>query len=311
MKDPFDAPGQARLARLEEQLRLLLPLSPLEGAQRLSEALEYELRSGGKRVRPLLTLDSAEIFGVPENDALRLACAVEYLHLASVILDDLPSMDDAQTRRHLPALHVVFGEAIATLAALSLYARAFEILAEWPVLAREAARAVGSEGMIGGQAADLCGRHADRLAKTTPLIRFALSAPARLARANAAAIAAIEEFGELLGQAYQLCDDLLDALATEDRTGKTAHQDLRHNRPALAPGAGPRELYAHLRALVRRAVATVRGGLPPCAASGRLIGFAAWLERQAGELFHGDRADPAHCLRAGAGCGQRDPLAEG
>lgn len=303
MRDPFDALRSSKLSRLEEELRARLPVCGFEGAQRLDEALQYELRTGGKRVRPLLALASADLFDVPEDEALRLACAIEYLHLASVILDDLPCMDDAQVRRHLPALHVAFGEAIATLAALSLFARAFELLAPWPALVTEAARAVGSEGMIGGQVADLSGEHRGRLRKTSPLIRFALAAPARLADAPAAVVHTMEEFGELLGEAYQLRDDLLDALATEGETGKTAHQDARHRRQAMPPGDGPAELYERLRGLVARAVGIVSERLPGGPAASLLVAFAAWLEHESGELFDPNRSGPAHCVRAGGGGG--------
>lgn len=285
MRDPFDNLCSAKLRRLEEELRARLPVSPLKGARRLNEALQYEIRSGGKRVRPLLALASADLFGVPEDDAFRVACGVEYLHLASVILDDLPCMDDAQMRRHMPALHVAFGEAIAMLAALSLFARAFEILAPWPELVKEAGRAVGSEGMIGGQMADLSGEHRGRLRKTSPLIRFALAAPPRLAGVPAALVGAMEEFGELLGEAYQIRDDLLDELATERDTGKTARQDVRHRRQAMAPGTGPRELYERLRELVAGAVAVVRERLPEGPASSQLAAFAVWLEHESGALF--------------------------
>jgi len=213
------------LPRIEAQLRARLPLSSFEGADRLNEALRYAVNSGGKRIRPLLTLLSSEICGIPAGDADALACAVEYLHLASVIFDDLPAMDDARMRRHLPALHLAFGEGVATLAALSLYARAFEILAGWPALVTEAARAVGAEGMAGGQAADLGGVHSARLRKTAPLICLALQGPAHAAGAGQDELAALAELGELLGEAYQILDDLLDALAAESETGKTAGQE--------------------------------------------------------------------------------------
>ncbi|MCS7316391.1 MAG: polyprenyl synthetase family protein, partial [Bryobacterales bacterium] len=214
-------------------------------------------------------------------------------------------------RRHLPVLHAVFGEAMATLTAIALFARAFELLAPWPALVEEAARVVGSDGMIGGQAADLSGTAADRLRKTSPLIRFAVTAPARLASASADVLSAVEEFGELLGQAYQMRDDLLDALATEARTGKTAQQDLRHHRSVLAPGEVPLHLYQKLRGAVARAIAIARQHFPQRPAAGELAAFALWLEQGTAELFYGDRSHPPHCLHPRGGGGQRDPLASG
>lgn len=311
MNDPMDTLRATKLARLEAELRHLLPLSHLEGAQRLNEALEYGIRSGGKRLRPLLALGVSEIFDLPEGEALRLAGAIEYLHLASVILDDLPAMDDARTRRHLPALHVVFGEAIATLAALSFYTRAFEILAAWPTLVAEAARVAGSDGMIGGQAADLCGAHDSRLHKTAPLIRFAVAAPARIAGAPASQIAVLDEFGELVGEAYQLCDDLLDLLAAESQTGKTSDQDRRHRRQSFTPEFSARDAYEEIRRLTARATAKVRLELPGGETRVLLAEFASWLEQQAGELMHGDSSAAADGGPTGSGSFQRGPLAQG
>jgi len=303
MRSPFSAFQASKLPLIEAELHARLPLSSLEGTQRLNQALRYAVRSGGKRLRPLLALLAAQIFALPSPLALALACAVEYLHLSSVILDDLPAMDDAQMRRHLPALHLAFDEAVAILAALALYTRAFELLAPWPALVEQAARAVGSEGMIAGQAADLAGVRPTRLRKTAPLFRLALRAPAEAAAASAEQIAGLENFGELVGRAYQLCDDLLDALAAESVTGKTGDQDRRHGRDALSPEFGAPEALRELNELIAQARAALRRSLPPCSACEVLADFARSLERRAAELVHGHDAAVADGGCPGAGGG--------
>jgi farnesyl diphosphate synthase len=277
----------ARLPLIERELRACLPRSPLQGAERLNQALDYTVNSGGKRIRPLLTLMVAEIFPLPPAIALCLACAVEFLHLSSVIFDDLPSMDDARTRRHAPALHVAFDEAIAILTALALYATAFEIFSPWPALVERAARTTGSQGMIGGQAADLSGVRPTRLRKTAPLFALAVTAPALAGGASPDELATLEAFGDSLGEAYQLCDDLLDALASESLTGKTAGQDLRHGRHALGDDFTPEKAFQRLRELIGQAQRLLRRGLPPCPGRDLLEDFPQWIERRAAELKHG------------------------
>jgi len=299
------------LPLIEEQLRRQLPESSLQGTERLNEALRYAISSGGKRCRPLLTLITAQAFQAPPGTALQTACAVEYLHLSSVILDDLPAMDDAKMRRHLPALHLAFDEATAILAAMALYARAFETFASFPGIIREAAEAVGCNGMTGGQAADLRGVAGTRLMKTTPLVRLALLAGARAGNAPPEQIAVLGEFGGLVGEAYQLRDDLLDALASEAATGKTGCQDSRHNRRALTPEHGVPAVFGRLESLVECAIQTLRAGFRPCLEAELLCEFAGTLRKQAMVLVHGDDADFSDCGVAGAGGGQRRPLAAG
>jgi len=299
----------AKLPLIEDELRACLPLSPLQGAERLNQALEYAVNSGGKRIRPLLTLMVAEIFPSPPAVALRLACAVEFLHLSSVIFDDLPSMDDAPTRRHVPALHVAFDEAVATLAALALYARAFRILSPWPALVERAACATGSEGMIGGQAADLSGVRPTRLHKTAPLFVLAVVAPAEVAGAAGSELEALDCFGQFLGEAYQLCDDLLDALASESLTGKTAGQDLRHGRPVLGADFTPEHALRRLQELTCQARRALEQGLPPCLGRDLLDEFARWIERRAVELKHGHFAALADGGHSGPRGGERGALA--
>lgn len=233
---------------VEAALRQHLPLSQQPHAARLNAALEYALFPGGKRWRPLLTLLGASLTGARTDDALAAACAMEYLHTSSLILDDLPAMDDAPLRRGQPALHVVYGESVALLAALALLNEAYALLARgaqangFPEaalqLVEEATRCIGSDGMIGGQAVDLallghgqsCHALESRNLKTTALMRLTMNAGALSCGASAREAQALAFFGDALGMAYQICDDLLDEVGETALLGKPAKQDARHAR---------------------------------------------------------------------------------
>lgn len=232
-----------------------LPRSAQPHARRLNDALQYALFPGGKRWRPLLTLLGAQIIGAPPGAALPAACAMEYLHTSSLIFDDLPAMDDAAVRRGRATLHRVFGEGVALLAGLALLNESYVLLsraaqqqaddesAAW--LVAEAARCIGTDGMIGGQAVDLVLQGAgqgpaalvSRNLKTTALMRLTLSAGA-LAGGAAEDAVVLAEFGEALGMAYQIGDDLLDELAGSAQSGKPAQQDARHGRSSYVAELG-------------------------------------------------------------------------
>ena len=237
----------SRREQIEEALWLRLPVSTLGRAGRLNEALEYAVFPGGKRLRPALALLASELAGASHEQGLAVACAAEFLHSSSLILDDLPSMDDASLRRKRPALHLVFGEGLALLASVALLNHSYALLAEAAstggphasaALLREAARCVGSDGMVGGQAVDLLTRagetDADTLAcrelKTVALMRLLMTAGAFACGAGAGDTRALAEFGECLGRAYQLCDDVLDETQGCEVTGKPVRQDARHLR---------------------------------------------------------------------------------
>src|SRR5215510_3260320 len=142
---------------IEAALEQSLPLSARHGVERLNEALRAAVFPGGKRWRPILTLLGTMTAGGSAQSALPIACAIEFLHTSSLILDDLPAMDDAQLRRGRAALHLIYGEGLAMLAALALLNQAYALLARAGTgrLTEEAARCIGTDGMIGGQAADL------------------------------------------------------------------------------------------------------------------------------------------------------------
>ncbi|HSE98629.1 MAG TPA: polyprenyl synthetase family protein [Blastocatellia bacterium] len=233
---------------IDEALAEQLPLSSQRGAEQLNSALEYAVFPGGKRLRPVLTLIATALVGGSLDRAMPAACAVEFLHTSSLILDDLPAMDDADLRRNRAALHRVYGEDIATLAALALLNRAYVLFAQagGAHLLSEAARAIGEDGMIGGQAADLESRTrggsvemlASRSLKTTALMRLTLSAGAIACEASDQDRVALAEFGECLGAAYQIRDDLLDKLGDSDLAGKTVGQDERHLRHSFTAALG-------------------------------------------------------------------------
>jgi geranylgeranyl diphosphate synthase, type II len=233
---------------IEAALEQSLPLSARYGAERLNEALRSAVFPGGKRWRPILTLLGTMTAGGPAQSALPIACAIEFLHTSSLILDDLPAMDDAQLRRGRAALHLIYGEGLAMLAALALLNQAYALLARAGTgrLTAEAARCIGTEGMIGGQAADLDIRasrgnsHAldSRQLKTTALARLTIIAGAVAYGADEQDVAALARYGECIGAAYQICDDLLDELGESGTIGKNVGQDARHLRSTFTAQFG-------------------------------------------------------------------------
>lgn len=239
----------------------------------LRAALAWVVRAPGKGVRMALVQASALRFGLPAGKAERLACAVEYFHLASLVLDDLPAMDDAQSRRGQPCVHRVHGEAAAILAALTLinrgYALTDEALAAAPARVRRAARGwvdrcLGLSGLVGGQARDLAfdprtatARDVARIAaaKTGALFALSVFLPAELGRPAPAERRALRALCVYWGQLYQLEDDVSDALAAEAVAGKTTGRDRALGRPNLVHALGlpaARHRQRRLGALLRR-----------------------------------------------------------
>jgi geranylgeranyl diphosphate synthase type II len=256
MPDKLNAYVNQRRCLIEAALEKYLPLSSQPHAQRLNEALRYAVIPGGKRWRPVLTLLGAELVGAPARDAMLAACAMEFLHTSSIIFDDLPAMDDADMRRGVPALHRVFGEGVALLAALALLNESYGLLARAAYkngrcetsaqLIIEAAKCVGGNGMIGGQAVDLALRGAgqgtdalySRNLKTMALMRLTMRAGAVAGGAGEDDAMALGDFGESLGMAYQICDDLLDELGGDAELGKPVRQDARHRRSTCVTELG-------------------------------------------------------------------------
>jgi geranylgeranyl diphosphate synthase type II len=252
-------------ARVDRRLADLLP--PAEaGPGRLAEAARYALLAPGKRFRPMLTLLAAEAFGAADGTALDAACAIEMVHAASLILDDLPSMDDAALRRGRPTPHKVFGEATAILAAIGLLNRAYGVIAADPALsptradlARKLSDAVGFEGLVAGQARDLYDRDLTRSPaeidllnhqKTGVLIMAAAEAGALAAGAAPTAVEAVGRFARELGLAFQIRDDLIDAEASPEAAGKDTGKDAGMTTlvSALGHGGAAAAMNAHLAA---------------------------------------------------------------
>ncbi|HJB56203.1 MAG TPA: polyprenyl synthetase family protein [Candidatus Flavonifractor intestinipullorum] len=237
---------QQDCARVEEWLRTCF--MGREPRADLYDAMRYSLLAGGKRLRPVLLLESCRMCGGDVEGALPFACAVEMLHTYSLIHDDLPAMDNDDLRRGRPTNHKVYGEATAILAGDGLLTAAFETMLEHGgdlpaprVLAAAAClgRAAGARGMVGGQALDMAGEgHALALAdveelqrlKTGALIAAAAEMGCILAGGGAEARAAVRRYAEKLGLAFQIRDDMLDVEGDEATLGKPIGSDAENEK---------------------------------------------------------------------------------
>ncbi|NIA70129.1 polyprenyl synthetase family protein [Pelagibius litoralis] len=237
---------QDALASQGETISALLDrlLPPVEGPRgRVVEAMRYSALSGGKRLRPFLVRESARLFDVPEERALRAGAAIEMIHCYSLIHDDLPAMDDSDLRRGRPTAHVAYDEATAILAGDGLLTEAFTVLGDPQThdsaavrieLVRHLAAAAGAAGMVGGQMIDMspARAHLDlagishlQSLKTGALILFSCEAGAILAQAPDTARKALVGYAQDLGLAFQIADDILDAESTPEALGKPTGQD--------------------------------------------------------------------------------------
>lgn len=242
-------------ARLLDALDRHLPTNAHAEAA-LQAALRQLAAYPGKLVRAQLALIGAEYHGWPAESAEKLACAIEFFHVASLVLDDLPCMDNAETRRGQPCVHRRHGEATAILASLALINRAYGLAGEAflraPRAARTAAvacldRTLGSAGLVGGQAWDLAFAHTDRssrtvariaAAKTGALFELTVLLPATAARASAAERHWLRALCVYWGLQFQAADDLRDVLLTSVAAGKTTQRDQLMARPNLALALG-------------------------------------------------------------------------
>jgi geranylgeranyl pyrophosphate synthase len=239
----------------------LPPPGPEDGG--IAEAMRYTALSSGKRIRPVVLLAVAESYSAPTSRSMRTACAVEMVHACSLILDDLPCMDDAELRRGRPTNHRVYGEDKAILAAFGLLNLAYGIVASDPSLSDDVragvasllSEALGTQGLIGGQALDLtpspAGRNLHELEqihsrKTGSLFIASVELGALLGKAPETERLALMQFAKNLGLAYQIVDDLLDATSEPGATGKDSHRDYRGNFVALSGIDGARRLAEEL-----------------------------------------------------------------
>jgi geranylgeranyl pyrophosphate synthase len=247
---------------VEESLRRLLPEETGDDGS-VTQAMRYSLLAGGKRIRPAALLAAARLYGTPRERVLSAACAVEMIHAASLILDDLPCMDDAELRRGQATSHRVFGEARAILAAFGLLNLAYQTVSSDSMIPESSrsrvsellGRAVGIQGLIGGQALDLAldpsGTDLDELErihsrKTGSLFIVSMEIGAILSKAPEAERESLVLFAKNLGLAYQIVDDLLDATGDSESTGKTTQADKRGNFISLAGVEGARRLVVEL-----------------------------------------------------------------
>ena len=234
---------------------------------RLLEAMRYAVLNGGKRLRPFLLMEMADLFGANGEAPLRAGSALECVHCYSLVHDDLPAMDDDDLRRGKPTLHKAFDEATAILAGDSLLTIAFDILADnrqcdaaiTAELVVMLARAAGVGGMVGGQILDLDGEGQSvttaeislmQSMKTGALIRFACEAGAVIAKADAKDRKAAIEFGKSIGEAFQLADDILDVTATTESLGKKSAKDSVRGKPTLVAQIGLEESRKRARKLL-------------------------------------------------------------
>ena len=260
------APEQGFEQRIEQlrhrvDTRLNQALTSTDGVpELLAEAMRYSVLGPGKRVRPLLSYASGELFGLAAKRVDAIAVAVELLHAYSLVHDDLPAMDDDDVRRGRPATHRKYGEAIAILAGDALQARAFEILCQDSAGSGASgtrvigwlARAAGPVGMVGGQVLDLQaeGRRVDEASlanihrrKTGELIRAAIMMPGELADTVPETIRILDVFAGNIGLAFQIRDDLLEVEAGSDAIGKSAGSDEKNQKstyPAILGEDGAR-----------------------------------------------------------------------
>ncbi|MDD3642077.1 MAG: polyprenyl synthetase family protein [Candidatus Krumholzibacteria bacterium] len=247
-----------------------------EAPASLHRAMRYAALGGGKRMRGVFCLEAHRLFGNPHpGDALLAACAVEFLHAYSLVHDDLPALDDDQTRRGRPSCHIAFGEAGAILAGDALQAYAFEILARCSdappgnvlVALRLLARTAGSRQLVGGQVADLEAEHsgADRVKvlfiherKTGALIAASLGIGATLAGCSREALDELMRSGGEIGLAFQIVDDLLDLTGSEEAVGKGLRKDVKKGKMTWPSCCGKAASRETARELVSTAIGRVK-----------------------------------------------------
>ena len=259
----------SRQKLIERALDRYLPKANTKPAT-LHRAMRYSLFAGGKRLRPILCLAAAEACGGKIGNALPLACAMECIHTYSLVHDDLPSMDDDDFRRGRPTCHKIFGDGIAILAGDALLTIAFEIVSnakptsryDTSILLREIAVAAGSQKLIAGQVADLEaeGKNVkrDQLQfihenKTAAILRSSVRLGAMSANADARKLSAITRFGQRLGLAFQIIDDILDVTQTSEILGKSAGKDVAAKKATYPAVIGLEKSRTEARRLTRQA----------------------------------------------------------
>lgn len=301
----FDERLAADAVAVEAMLAALLRSDPLPGEvtrpERLVEAVRYGVLGGGKRLRPALLIETARMFGVETAGVLRAAAALEMVHCYSLVHDDLPAMDDDDLRRGRPTVHRAFDEAAAILVGDTLLTYAFDVLADPAThadpriraeLVLRLARAAGQGGMAGGQMLDLEaeGRYASdgrpltlgadairrlQAMKTGALIAYAAEAGAILGGADDASVAQLRRYGDALGAAFQIADDILDVEASADALGKATGKDAARGKATLVGVLGLEAARAERDRLAALAIALLEGFGPEAKVLREAARFAA------------------------------------
>jgi len=263
-----------RSALVDKALGRFLPKATVKPAT-LHKAIRYSLFAGGKRLRPILALAAAEACGGSIEAAMPHACAVECIHTYSLIHDDLPCMDDDDLRRGRPTNHKVFGEGVAVLAGDALLTVAFEILShakptkryDMPAFIRELAVAAGSLWLIAGQVLDLEGEGKPtsprdlkfiHQSKTAALLTASIRLGAMSANAPEGKLKALTDFGQALGLAFQVIDDILDVTQTSEKLGKSAGKDVAAQKATYPAVFGLDRSRAEAQRLTQVARAAVK-----------------------------------------------------
>jgi farnesyl diphosphate synthase len=268
----------------ESMLDRLLSTNILPGETarppRLVEAMRYAALGGGKRLRPFLVIETARLFGVEDEGALRTGAALEMIHCYSLVHDDLPAMDDDDLRRGRPTAHRAFDEATAILAGDALLTYAFDVIAD-PMthpdpavrseLVLKLARASGLGGMVGGQVLDLAAEQKSKqhteaavrqlqAMKTGALLLYAVNAGAILGGADEKQSEALSRYGAALGAAFQVADDILDEEGDEAALGKRAGKDAGRNKATLVASLGIDAARKRRDMLAQQAIAALKDG---------------------------------------------------
>ena len=278
------------LQLVDAALQRLLPAADT-APKSIHEAMRYSVFAGGKRIRPILCLESARIFSAEIEPALEPACALEFIHTYSLIHDDLPALDNDDLRRGKPTCHKKFGEAIAILAGDGLLTLAFETIGAAPVdaalrvaMVTEVAKSAGTmQGMVGGQVADLEAEGKPvgaktleyiHRSKTAALIRAAITVGAICAGASQEDVARLRRFGEAIGWAFQVTDDILDVEESSAALGKTAGKDIAQRKATYPAVFGLERSHEIANELSSKAIADLAGY---GARAGRLREIAEFL----------------------------------
>jgi farnesyl diphosphate synthase len=267
----LDAEAARVTAEVDDFFTRLLPPTN-DNRQRLYQAMRHAAIGGGKRLRPLLTVAASQLFAIGRERALRVGCAIEAIHVYSLIHDDLPCMDDADLRRGKATIHKAFGEAEAVLAGDSLHALAFEILAHpathedpWvrSDLVLELARAAGPAGMAGGQMMDLVaeGQQLDlpsitrlQQLKTGALIEYAVEVACIMVKLPQEARTPYRGYARNIGLAFQIADDLIDHSGDESAAGKPTGKDAHAGKATFVSLLGEERARQQASFLVNQAV---------------------------------------------------------